>query len=103
MIGAFFTSAASSSKTSSSVTSEPTSATPISTHEAQNQQPTKQSPFVVTNDVVEAEITWCLHTVEEHLSYRLCDSMQALFTVYKFVLSSYVDSKISFSCQNGIE
>lgn len=39
----------------------------------------KPPRYVVSDDVLEAEIVWCLHLVQSHHSYRSCDPLSAVF------------------------
>ena len=36
-------------------------------------------PFVVTEDVLDVEIIWCLHLVHSHQSYRSCNPLPMVF------------------------
>ena len=36
-------------------------------------------PYVMADDVLDAEIVWCLHMVHSHLSYRSCDPIPPIF------------------------
>ena len=37
------------------------------------------TPFVLSDDVLDAEIIWCLHLVQSHQSYRSCNSLPEIF------------------------
>ena len=36
-------------------------------------------PFVISEDVLDAEIIWCLHLVQSHQSYRSCNPLPSVF------------------------
>ena len=68
-IGTYF------NKGSSSTASPSTSTSP----DTQVASTAKPPSYIISDDVLEAEIVWCLHMVQSHLSYRSCDPMQSIF------------------------
>ena len=38
-----------------------------------------KSPFVISEDVLDAEIIWCLHLVHSHQSYWSCNPLPTVF------------------------
>ena len=75
-IGTFFNKGSSGSSTTTAATTLSASASP---DEIQVVSSPKPPPYVISEDVLEAEICWCLHMVQSHLSYSSCDPMAAVF------------------------
>ena len=75
-IGTFFNKGSSGSSTTTAATTLSASASP---DEIQVVSSPKPPPYVISEDVLEAEICRCLHMVQSHLSYSSCDPMAAVF------------------------
>ena len=56
-----------------------TDSTATTANEVQVVSTYAKPPFVVSEDVLDTEIIWCLHLVHSHQSYRLCNCLPTVF------------------------